>query len=219
MPIETDNSNIDFGWRFTPTQEGQEATSYALRLHKTPEYGWTISFLDNENQPVLSLPVDFLREVSEHVSTCTGQLAKLVRNSPGGRTVSTISLPSIGGKPKPKPVTGPGAVRPQAPTHTTVLPNGKKIQVVPDDAEGEFEAEDGVFIPSGHDPSQVDLNDDDPIFQSFSAAEPKKTVVAKPTETVDAAQILEERAKAAANPNKRSGLKPNGIQRRHTDSE
>lgn len=220
MPIETDSGNIDFVWKFSPNQDGQAVVSYPLRLHKTADYGWTVSFLDEEGHPLMSLPAEFFSEVADHISPYMNPTAKTVyRGLAPSRTVSSVGLPQIGGK-KP-PAKGPGAVRPMGPaptlppTRTLVVNGGKKIEVVPEDAEADFNEEDATYLPPGHDASQVELDDNDPIFQTFTVSEKQQKVsaVVRPKETeVDPAQILEERAKAAANPNRKPGIK-----KRHSD--
>jgi hypothetical protein len=98
MPIETDNSNHDFVWRFNPQSESQQAVFFPLRLHKTPEYGWTISFLNDQGQPEFSLPADMFSEAADYVSTFIAPTANAVRTNSGttGKPVPKIGLPSVG---------------------------------------------------------------------------------------------------------------------------
>ena len=218
MPIETDSGNIDFTWRFKPQAEGQQELTYPVRLHKTPDFGWTVSFLDENNQPSLSLPASMFEEVWEHISTYV---------SPGARTVSqTVPTPSSGlrlpqiGRPVGAPPAAPQ--RPQAVPRTqiaAVQADGRTFVASEVSIDADTEEGEGVFLPDGHTLDDIELDPDDPTFETFTV--PQKPVPARKTAAAkddidddeERQRILEERAAAAKNKGKR------GIKKRHSSDD
>lgn len=232
MPIETDNKNIDFGWRFNPTAESQQAVSFSLRLHKTADFGWTISFLNESGQPEFSLPTEMFSEIGEFISQhMNSELPRAINTKVPG-AVPRVGMPQVGrqpasiASPKPQSKTVPSRVplAPQPSQRVVPRPNVAPVdkittadgrEFVPMDAEEQFAPDEGIFIPEGHTiPTDIELNDNEPIFQSFTTKPSStKTIVEKPVDETDQADILAERQAAIANPNKKPGIK-----KRHTDT-
>jgi hypothetical protein len=208
MPIEIDSGNIDFVWKNSPSQE-QESISYSLRFHKTAEFGASVSFLDNENKVVFTVPADFFPEVSEYISQYRNSVKKSqvsVKNS----TVPGLQLPRINGK-------TPANLYASKELDQNVMtaPDGRRI-IIDDknDITGEVISEE-IFIPPGHDPSSVKFDPNDPVFQSFnSQSSSTESIQAdkKIAKTLSEEEILIAREKAKNNPNKKIGIK-----KRHTE--
>jgi hypothetical protein len=94
-----------------------------------------------------------------------------------------------------------------------VTEDGKTIEAVQVDAEAEFGPTEGVFLPSGHDIRELEIDDNAPVFQAFTIPDQPKP---KPVPTIaesDMDQIIAERKAAANNPNRKTGLKPAGIKK------
>ena len=209
MPIETDSGNIDFVWRFSPKAEGEESISFPLRLHKTKEFGSTISFLDEENKPVFSLPADFMTEVGEHIAQYRPGIKP---SAPKMRTVAglgpSIQVPKIGGRPVPVPIAQRPAPKPVTAQHMTT-PDGRMVAVTEDDEVGaNTEIDGGIYLPPGHEITDADLDPTDPVFQTFTSSEAPASERTTPTRPpLSEAQILAERERAKNNPNKKTGIK------------
>lgn len=214
MPIETDSGNIDFVWRFSPSSDGQEPISYPLRLHKTKEFGPTLSFLDEENKPVFSLPADFVREVEDYIA----QYREGTKPSlPKARVVQgvgpSIQPPKIGGKPVPVPISNRNPPNPKDPNGRpgSALSSEEraKLTAMNIDMDDETPVE-GVYLPPGHEITEADLDPNAPVFQTFTNTQIPETSAATPSLTtppLNEAEILAERDRARNNPNKKPGIK------------
>jgi len=222
MPIETNSGNIDFAWRFKPTNEGQDAIVFSLRLHQTDEYGWTLSFLNESNEPISSLPASLFNEVSDHIIQYMSPRPSGLSPVPGLRLPgAALAMPQIN-----RPA---ATVAPVAPSFQRVAKNqnvdqvrtrdGKVFEATVVTGEEEFEPEEGVYLPSGHDPDEIlkELGEDTPVFQSFSNQTSTVKEKVDDLSKDERKAILEERQMAKANPNVKEGLKPIGIKKRHSD--
>lgn len=241
MPIETDNSNHDFVWRFIPSSDAQQPVFFPLRLHKTPDYGWTISFLNDQNQPEFSLPADMFPEVAGYINsyikpTVSATTTKIGAPSP------KIGLPQVG-RAGPLPVQNAPQSRPASRTTPTpsaprqpqfISPDGsvdhaataraakvkaegvdKVFEAQPANIDEDFGPQEGVFLPPGHNIDDIDFDEDAPVFQSFTVPEKPKAKLQEAIQQVspdEQARILAERQAAASNPAKKGGIK-----KRHSD--
>lgn len=237
MPIETDSSNIDFAWRFKP-EEGskQEEVFFQLRLHKTTEYGWTISFLNEDGVADLSLPVSMFDEVSVHTRKYTQPTQLPTGFRKYGEGGKPLGLPQVGGRPpvapQPRPQSRTAPTAAAAPRHRpapTILPDGstdrglvkaegtsKQFDASNLDIDEDFGAQEGVFLPPGHSIEDIELDENAPVFQSFTVpnkpSRPEPTVA--PVDPQQEAQFEAAREAAKNNPKRRTG-----IRKRHTDKD
>lgn len=236
MPIETESSNIDFRWKLLPSENNQEGVFFSLRLHKTPEYGWTLSFMNDNSEVEFSLPALMFPEVASHIEEYMNPPTTAPKAKSGSpvKLGSKIGLPQVyrasglpsQAVPRSQTVPTPTAAR----TVQSSRPDGRgAIPTVPKvKAEGlnkefeapevqidaDYEGQEGVFMPPGHDPSSVEFDENAPVFQSFTAP-PVKPVKVAEKEVIseeENARIWAERQAAASNP----ARKP-GIQKRHSN--
>lgn len=233
MPIETDNSHHDFVWRFSPTNDDQQSVFFSIRLHKTAEYGWTLSFLNDENQIEGSFPADMFSEISEHISAYI-RPAETIK-TPMALGKPRLGVPQIGragstkppaARPASRTVPSPSFANQQqaartasatAPKIKASLADGasKEFEAPPVNIDEEFNEQEGVFLPEGHSIEDVQSEDGDPVFQSFAIIPDKSSSVRPIVQEIDPEEqnrILQERQKAANNP----GLKT-GIKKRHSN--
>lgn len=242
MPIETDNSNHDFVWRYTPSAEGQQSVFFPLRLHKTPEYGWTISFLNDQNQPEFSLPADMFSEVSNYINSYMNPPAVPQRPVVKyGTPTPKIGLPQVS-RASPPPVQNAPQSRPASRTTPTpsaprppqvIRPDGsvdhaataaaarvkakgvdKEFEAAPVNIDEDFGPQEGVFLPPGHSIDDIEFDADAPVFQSFTVLDKPKprAQTVQQVDPEEQARILAERQAAANNPAKKGGIK-----KRHSD--
>jgi len=102
------------------------------------------------------------------------------------------------------------AVASKLPTANRVLAEGKLFDANAVDIDKEFDDQEGVFLPEGHDIE--DLGEDAQAltaFQSFTIAEKKSKpqAIIAACEVEDAQQLLAQRRAALQNPNKKPGIK------------
>lgn len=207
MPIETDNSNIDFKWNFSKSNDQQDA-SYSLRLHKTDEYGWTVSFLNDVNRPEFSFPASMFSEINDYIQkyinpSTTLHFPEGVRGGtsfPAKRGEQALSMPKIDGikdstevvRPTPRPMT----------VNEAVVAEGNAVQI--DSASKEQE---GIFLPSGHTVDEImeSLGEDSVSFESFSVPD-SSSENRDDIPEVERESILNERSEAL-NKKKSGGIK------------
>jgi hypothetical protein len=136
MPIKENKRNHDFEWEFDPKTSDQTPVTVALRYHQTPEYGPTISMLDENNVPGYSFPAQMFTDVAAEIARIESLHSPNTAKPPTG-PIPRIGMPTISGQ---QPMFKTGA--PQQPAMPEVPEMAEPVEdiEVPDEGFESFSA-------------------------------------------------------------------------------
>lgn len=94
MPIKDNKRHHDFEWEFE-RGEGQMDASALMRLHITPEFGWTVSMLSDDYSVESSMPAQMFLDVAEEIRRVTNSSLP-ARSAPSvSQQASLTSVPRV----------------------------------------------------------------------------------------------------------------------------